>query len=235
MTYLLIIAVSILTLAQAFGQQSTRGNSQSNSHIYNDGFSMRVREIPYTPGETEGSYYLFDQWSPGTITMPNNEVVRDVFLKYSFQKQLLEIKTDSGYYSLNVVDTKRFTIYDAEQQEFRQFVAAQDYRVDDIPLTGALEVLHEGAVGLVAKVAPKLVEANYKGALSGGSTNDKIIKEKEYFLVNGYQLTELPTQRKQAYTLLQQYDPDIEKFMMKERLKPKREEDLLVIVKHLNS
>ncbi len=219
--------------APVFAQQND-GTGQSNSHIYGDGFNARAREIPFTPGETEGSYYLYQNWSPGMITMDDGEEVRDVFLKYDFQKRVLEIKTDTAYYSLNAHDTERFTIYDDEDQQFRQFVAAQDYQVDGTPLVGVLELLHEGTIGLVAKVSPKLIEANYSGALSGGSKSDKIVKEKEYFLVKNHQLIALPTKKKEAIAVLQPFDSAIEQFMKKTRLKPKREEDLISIVQHLN-
>ena len=232
MTYrLTILCLFLTTLAYA---QQADGTGQSNSHIYGDGFNARAREIPFTPGETEGSYYLFTNWSPGTITMASGEKVRDVFLKYDFQKRALEIKKDTTYYALNAHDTERFTIYDPERNEFRRFAAAQAYQLDNTPLTGALEVLYQGAVGLAARVAPKLIEANYKGALSGGSTNDKIVKEKEYFLVKGYQLIPLPTKKKEAIAVLQKHDPDIKQFLKQKRLHPKREEDLIAIVEHLN-
>ena len=217
----------------AFAQQND-GTGQSNSHIYGDGFNARAREIPFTPGETEGSYYLFTNWSPGTITMAGGEEIRDVFLKYNFRKRTLEIKRDTTYYVLDAHDTEQFTIYDPERNEFRRFAAAKAYQLSSTPLTGALEVLFQGAVGLAARVAPKLIEANYKGALSGGSTNNKIVKEKEYFLVKGYQLIPLPAKEKETVAVLQEHDPDIKQFMKQERLKPKREEDLITIVEHLN-
>lgn len=221
------------TAAPVFAQQYD-GIGQANSNIYGGGFNTRAREIPFTPGETEGSYYLYKNWSPGTITMSNGEEVRDIFLKYNFRKRALEIKTDSAYYALNAHDVERFTIYDNESQRFRQFVAAHDYQANNTPLVGVLELLHEDTIGLVAKTSPSLIEANYKGALSGGSMNDKIVKEKEYFLVRDHQLTALPTKKKEAIAVLQTYDPSIEQFMKKARLKPKREGDLIAIVKHLN-
>lgn len=235
MTRLLTTTLFVLSSFTVWGQQ-VQGTAQTNSHIYGDGFGARVREIPYVPGETQGSYYLFDHWSPGTITMSNGERVSDIFLKYSFEKRSLEIKTDTAYLSMDVSDTDQFSIYDDEQREFRNFVAARRYRLDDTPLTGALELLYQGKVELVAKVAPKLIEANYKGALSGGSTNNKIVKKKEYFVVTAdNSLIALPTKKKQAIRVLQQLDPEIEQYLKKEKLKLKQEEDLITLAEHLSN
>ncbi|MGD1892312.1 MAG: hypothetical protein ACFB15_17200 [Cyclobacteriaceae bacterium] len=235
MKYPLLIILSITSLAPVAAQQ-VQGTAQTNSHIYGDGFGARVREIPYVPGETVGTYYLFDHWSPGTITMVNGEKVSDIFLKYNFENKSLEIKTDTAYFSMDVSASDQFSIYDDEQRQFRSFIAARRYKLDDTPLTGALELLHQGNVELVAKVAPKLIEANYKGALSGGSTNDKIVKKKEYFLVTtDYELIALPTKKKQAIEVLQQFDPEIESYLKQERLKLKQEEDLIVLAEYLSS
>jgi len=235
MKNLFILPVLILFLTPVTAQDQVQTTGQANSHIYGDGFGARVREIPYVPGETRGSYYLYDHWSPGTITMTNGEEVADIFLKYNFRKRSLEIKTDTAYLSMDMSDTEQFTIYDDDQRAFRNFVAAQNYQIEETPLTGALEMLYQGKISLVARVAPKLIEANYKGALSGGSTSDKIVKEKEYFLVNDNQLTSLPTKKKQAIEILQGYDPQIKQFMKAEKLKLKREEDLIAIAEHLSS
>jgi hypothetical protein len=232
MKSILILLIFTLLYTPVFGQQND-GTGQSNSHIYGDGFGARAREIPFVPGK-EGSYYLYDSWSPGTIIMRNGEAVRDVFLKYNFQKRELEIKTDTVHFALSVSDTKQFTIYDDDAEAFRQFAAAQDYQLGGTPLTGALEVLYEGKVGLVARIAPKLVEANYSGALSGGSKNNKIIKEKEYFLVEDNQLVVLPTKRKESIDILQPYATNIEGYMKKNHLKPKREKDLVAIAEYIS-
>jgi hypothetical protein len=215
-----------------WGQQ-TDGTAQS-SNIYGNGFNARAQEIPYTPGETRGSYYLFNHWSPGTITMRNGEEVQDMFLKYDFQNHSLEIKTDSAYYALPAVDTKYFSIYDDEQNDFRRFVAAQDYHLGDTPLVGALEMHYEGRLSLLSRTASKLIEANYAGALSGGSKSDKIVKEREYFLAEQEQVTPLPTKKKEAIEMLRTYNPEIKNFVKKNRLKPKRQEDLVLIIEHLN-
>lgn len=228
-----LFLVSLSTIALPGLSQQNDGTAQS-SNIYGDGFNARVREVPYTPGKTEGSYFLYDNWSPGTIAMRNGEAVHDVFLKYDVQKNALSIKTDSAYYVLPVADTKGFTIYDNEQNGFRQFVAARDYQLQETPLTGALEVLYDNRLSLLSRTDSKLIEANYSGALSGGSTNDKIVKEKEYFLANQGQLVALSTKKKEAIAVLQTYDEAIEDFMKKERLKPKREADLVQIVEYLN-
>lgn len=235
MRHLVISFLFAISLHPVAAQQ-VQGTAQTNSHIYGDGFGARVREIPYVPGETEGSYYLFDHWSPGTITMSNGEKVSDMFLKYSFENRSLEIKTDTAYLSMNVSDTDQFSIYDDEQRQFRNFVAARRYKLDGTPLVGALELLYEGKIELVAKVAPKLIEANYKGALSGGSTNDKIVKKKEYYLVtDDSKLIALPSKKKQAIKVLQQFDPQIEGYLKEERLKLKKEEDLVLLAEHLSN
>lgn len=228
----LVFLFLLLITSPVWGQQND-GTAQS-SNIYGDGFNARVREVPYTPGETRGSYYLFDNWAPGTVAMRNGEKVQDIFLKYNFQNHSLDIKIDSAYYVLPSADTQHFTIYDDEQNEFRRFVAAQDYQLEDTPLVGVLEVLYEDRLSLMSRTAPKLIEANYKGALSGGTKNDKITKEQEYFLADRGKLVPLPTKKKDAIEVLKAYDPAVERFMKKERLKPKHQEDLVLIVEHLN-
>ncbi len=230
---LLFLILMTLTYLPVFAQQND-GTGQSNSHIYGDGFNARVREIPYTPGETRGSYYLFENWSPGTITMRNGEEVRDIFLKYNFDKELLDIKTDSAYYALSAADTKRFTIYDDEQKAFRHFVAAIDYKIEGTPLAGALEVLYEDRISLMSRTDPKLIEANYKGALSGGAKSDKIVKEKEYLLADQGQIVILPTKKKEAIQVLKAYDTSVDRFIKKNRIKTKHQEDLIRVVEHLN-
>ena len=222
----------LLTILPVYGQQND-GTAQS-SNIYGDGFNARVREVPFTPGETRGSYYLFDNWSPGTVTMRNGEKKRDLFLKYNFQNNSLNIKIDSAHYVLPAIDTKQFSIYDGEQNKFRRFVAAQDYQLEDIPLAGVLEMLYEDRLSLMSRTAPKLIEANYKGALSGGTKSDKIIKEKEYFLADQGRLVLLPTKKKDVIDVLRAYDPAIRSFMKENRLKPKQQGDLVLIVEHLN-
>lgn len=231
MPYLLTI-FSLFFATLAYAQQND-GTGQA-SNIYGESFNTRVREIPYTPGKTKGSYYLFENWSPGTITMDNSEEIRDIFLKYNFQDRALEIKTDSAYYSLGAHETKQFTIYDAEREAFRQFASAKRYTIDNTPLTGVLEVLHEGNIGLVARVAPRLIEANYKGALSGGSTSDKIVKEKEYFLVNEYRLEPISNKKKEAIPLLKEYSADVESFVKKAKIKFRHEDDLVDVVRYLD-
>ena len=225
--------VSLSTIALPGLSQQNDGTAQSSS-IYGDGFNARVQEIPFTPGETEGSHYLFSHWSPGTIAMRNGEAVRDVFLKYDVQKNALSIKTDSAYYVLPTADTKGFTIFDNERNNFRQFVAAKDYQLDGVPLVGALEVLYDGHLSLLSRTDSKLIEANYSGALSGGSKNNKIVKEREYFLADKEKLLALPTKKREAIDVLQTYDKNVEGFMKEKRLKPKREADLVQLIEYLN-
>ena len=196
-----------------------------------------VLGIPMSPGKTVGDTYLSVDWKTGTILLyDDNKMIERYPIRYDMQTNEIEIKASNGIKALQGQRIKSFTWIDSPASPPIYFINAKDLRRDDgVVLTGFLQVLEDGSIPLFKRTYLQIKKADYNVSLNVGSTDDKILKKEEFYLLQDGKIVEVPSSRKKLVSFFGEHAADVEKFIKDENLVVSKENDLQRIFSHYNS
>jgi len=190
-----------------------------------------ITEIQTAPPPAKGSHYISDQWNIGNVFLYNKKKVEEYPLKYELDLDMLEIKTGDN---IKVVDGYRiyqFSWFDSELSRSRTFVNAKDYEMDNVPLTGIMEILTSGDnYTLLAKYSTEIIPSTYVKALDIGEKSEKIVKNIVHLLYQNGELVEIEKSRKKLSRQFGKNSEKVHSYIKSEGLNCKEEGDLLKIV-----
>lgn len=197
--------------------------------------SNSVYGIPAPPSRVLGDSYLDEKWNKGSILLAQNETLIEGYpVKYDIKEKMVEIKGRDGIRVLDVRKVRSLVWIDSLTQTPRYFVNASQFKDDNTPLVGLIEVVVDGNRPLLCMTTVHVKQPNYVPAFDVGDRDATIYKKQEfYFSVNG-QLKPIKSKKKFLESLGANADK-AGKFMKENDLEVKSRKDLMAIFEYLNS
>lgn len=212
----------ILIVNLVYGQEVNMLEQQINPGAVID-------ELPLPSPSIEGSFYLYEDWCKGSVTLKNGDVIDDVLLKYDLKNNILEIKTPKFVKVCIPNLLKEFSLEDDLQQrtEFTNISAFDRSKI------GILEIRYaKGDHMYAVEHYAEIKEATYVPAIDMGSRNKKILKKSNHYLVKNTNLIPFKKSKKSILNITGKHSSTVESYIKSNGLKLKKEEDLLQLMRY---
>ena len=238
------LAVAVLFQVDVcFGQDSAIPSNIRASYTMeslSDGSQVSLNEVLYgvaaPPGKVIGDTYLTPNWLKSAIQLyKDDRVIQGYSVRYDIYADALDIKTNNGVKVLEGKRIKSFSWLDSTRVEPVFFVNARDYKFENTPLTGFFEVLVDGPAPLFKRTQLRVKKADYNVSFDVGSRDDKILKERSYYVGQSKAVVELGNAKKKVLPIFGNRSDEMEKFMSDNNLSLKNEADLVRLFKHYNT
>lgn len=222
----LVLAISLFLTQHSYAQGEIGGYN-----VVKDGFiSVSPTDIN---DNVKGSQYITDDFVPAKISISKNEVFQ---IKFNGVLDEIVVKGQDGKpYALNkhLKDIKITLIGSKKAYQMFDYVNENDTRLSGYFLLNATS---NSNIKLLKKEKIKFFEE--KVATNGYDSNVpaqyKRLKDKFFIKKNDELAIEIPTNKKDFAKLFPKRQKEILSFIKKEKIKFKKESDLLKLVNHLN-
>jgi hypothetical protein len=183
-------------------------------------------------GQVIGDEYLDANWNVGNVMMRSGELFERYQVRYDLKNQSLEIQSMSG---VKLIDSRmlRSVVWRDELGMTRYFVNAAEFKLEESPLIGILEVLIDGPVPLFRRHTLAVKQPDYNAALDVGSRDTKIFKKSSLFYSQGNVLTEVKG-KKWPEALFGENAARMEGFIDVNNLSIKKDGDVIQIFEEYN-
>jgi hypothetical protein len=194
------IALLIVLSAQLYGQQPNAINVnsvtfQDLSSLTSDQFAAgrMVRSFSNSEPVVEGDIYYFDaQFLPGSFSFVKNDKKYGLYLmRLNLKSGDIEISLKEGVRAFSSKDIKAFTLSDTIKKKEWRFVNAESYTIDNVKLSGFIEVIEQGEYTLYKRKFVTQLRGEYRPLVGPDSGNDKIIKKSVYYIGRGSSVIEV--------------------------------------------
>lgn len=164
----------LLASAQTAPYISATANLQRQPYGY-------VTSLPGPPPGVEGSFYLYDAWSPAEIIMLDDKLISDVSVKLDLLNQFVEIDHEGKLKVLPFNRIKYLTLKRvAAPTEY--FVSGKALKFVGTPYDGLFKISGNGNFKLLILTRTKQLKPNYNAALDTGSKDYTIVHEETFFI-----------------------------------------------------
>lgn len=244
MKNLICISISLLFTQQGISQNTAAPTNIAAAYNLDRMADFRglsngelVLGIPMAPGKVVGDTYMSEDWKTGTILLYENDKMLERYpIRYDIQANEIEIKASNGIKVLQGQRIKSFTWINSADSPPVYFINAKDLKQEDgSVLTGFLQVLADGRVPLFKKTFLTIKKADYNVSLNVGSTDDKILKKEEFYLLHDGKLVPVPSSKKKLMPFFGDQANAMEEFIKDNHVGLTKEYDLQVIFQHFNS
>ncbi|MBC3540341.1 hypothetical protein ACFSC6_12805 [Rufibacter sediminis] len=169
----------------------------------------------------EGSPYLLEEWSKGTLTLADGTAYKDIVLKYEMVEGLVLFRNKQGIVLEPMQPVTEFTIYsppNASIQQTRSFVSGAAF---DANTAGNVfyEVLATGPVGLLKRNFKVIREEK---AYSSASITKKIAEITTYHLRKGNDLIKIKNEEKSVLAALSNQKDKLKAYLSANNLNLKK-------------
>ncbi len=221
-----VLFLTLLTLLCSTGYGQVVGNMPGKGLDIQTSPGGFVTQLPPAKHEAKGDVYLNSEWTLADITLVNAETtLSGYFARVDLSTNDLELKVKDQIKVLIAAKVQSFVLNDVSQGRVK-YVNGHDYTFDETKVDGFLRVIEDGEWKLFEKTSLKLVKANYVASLDAGVREDRLIKDKVYYLANGDRLYEVRSSAKKfASQFGEKYD-DLMKYIKENKLNLKQEDDL---------
>jgi hypothetical protein len=224
-------AIPILALYLFFNPVIGQGISTIVDNSTNPGEVLM--EFDTRSPAIKGSYYLFSDWQKGDFMLNSGASIKDQWLNYDVEYDLIEVKLDKEVKIVPLSMLKEFNTTN-NKQENQFFLPCDNYFYDErVPMVGICEVLDSNYYGLISKFETDIKESTYIPTLDMGKKEDELIVIKKLYLTKGNYATEIP-KKKQNFIQLYPHTTDLNSFLKEQKLNHKNKDDLLIILDFLN-
>ena len=167
----------------------------------------------------------------GSFTTLAGDTYGDFPLRFDLLGNMLEILISGGIIKvLPLTELQGFTWVYPNTREWEKYQSSLAFRNVAQEEPGVMRVLYEGAYQLLAFHRVKLIPAFYIPQLDAGHREDTYQLEMDYFLASPRDiLTRIPRKPSQAWEIFSPYEREVRRFVKKEYLSFKYEEDLIRI------
>lgn len=180
--------------------------------------------------EVVGDAYLFEDWVPASITFSEGAEVQDLPVNVDLLNQRVEIKAGNQVKVAYAFQVRDFVVKNPLKEDTK-FISLNDLRLaDGEKLKGFGQLLYDGQVKLVKRPYVSIKKAKYIPGFEVGSLNPEIVDKEKFYLLQDKVLTEV--KRKPGFG---KHNAQMKKYMKENKLKTKREKDLVEIVAYYNS
>lgn len=177
----------------------------------------------------EGSQYLSEDWTQGTVTFNDGSEVGPLNLRLNAFRNEIHFQENNKEYSIGATDNIKEVLMGGRKFIYRSYtkdgVAAQSY----------FEVLVEGKTELLVLYYIERMPANYNQTMDTGEKNDRLKLGEKIYIKNGDNIIEHDKKGKKLLATLGVRGEQLKKQIEEEDLSFKKKEDMIKIVNFLNS
>ena len=230
---LFLLMVSLLhstSIAQITNR--TEGFVDANKGLPNS----TITEIPYVPDSYDGTFYIADEWSEGSIEVKGDQAIIGYPLKYDLHMERMEIKVGEEEKMMELDMIKSFEWADSLTGKTRSFINGTDFHyVASYKTHGIFEVVEAGGkMQLLRKQEIKIKEGNYNLQIDIGDRTPKLVKVSSFYLQKDNLVFKLPNKKWKRYLFFGKESHAVEEYVKSNKLKFRREKDLKLIVRFFN-
>lgn len=188
--------------------------------------TSKINEIAYQK-QLLGSFYLDDDWAKTDIYLMNDSIVlHDITTRIDLSNNVLEIKTKEDTLVLPTYRIKRIFLKETEQVFVTENIVKS-------PTNGFYQVIVDDKYSLLCQPKIKVNRSDFNIITNSGSRDDKIIQQEYYYLFVNDNLIKLE-KRKGKFKKQFKNNKEIELFCSQKKVKPKKKEFLIELVKFIN-
>lgn len=185
--------------------------------------SSSVNKIKGTPYMNEEESFF-----PGRVIVDDSIELTDMKLRYNTYSQQMELKDGDEVKALIAKDRINKVLLGDKAFENRL------YKNDDVFEKGYLEMIFVGKISIYKKHLCKIKAGYYNATVDAGSKNDKFIHEYDYYIMKpGYENpVKIFFSKRNFLNLFGDKKAQVKKYMKDNRLRFKRQNDLIRILAH---
>lgn len=230
----IILATLSLTLLTPWSLFSQEVDVQFTTKNTNPG--EMLDEMPLKIGDVKGSVYLYDEWRPGKIVFKKSNNEKKVqYVKYDVKSATLDLLIEGVQRTLPIERVKEFKCEDLTKNQQLHFINSQNLTVENLALPTLLEIIEKGKYDLLVNYIWEIKDSNYNAALNVGDRNSRNIITKEFYISVEQKAIKIPKNKNDFMQNMKNIYPDIESLMSTNKLKFKKEEHLIKLVKLMNA
>ncbi len=240
----LLSAVALSSLAQQTGGQlteTTRDVFNRGGLTFNSTTSFVFLGVKSPKGDVVGATYLDSTWQAGSIKLyqkvgpPGREgdSISNVPLRLDLYTNELEISAGEAK-DIRAVNGNQVRFFTMTAPERRIFLNVKEFRSED-KLTGFVELVKAGRLSLVELTKLSIIKPSYNEAMSLGSKDTKIVKNRQYYVVKGNTLVQIGTSKKKLLDAMADRADDVEAFIKSNDLSLKSRSDIMKIFAYYNN
>ncbi|GEM_PF-1606014 len=230
--WLIFLSLPYTALAQVSNEELRTmrilGDLERESRPYRSGSYLNGPEV-------EGDPYLWPRWSPGSITLYRDSKTFELpGLKYDVLSYGIDVLFATG--SIKSLDGSlvlSFEYKDSLTQIPHKYVNGKDFKRDEVPIRGFLEVLCWGKIDVYALTTATLLKPNYNMAIGSGNPNYQIAKKRAVLYGPGVDLRTLS--KKEVAKLWAEKKEAMAKFQRTNKLDLSSERGLLLMIDYFNT
>ncbi len=184
------------------------------------------------PASIKGSIYLDDNWLMSNVYFKNGLKQLEIPVKYDLKNQVLKLKYKSKVNIFGEDKVERFEIHRVGE-DVEYYVNASEFQGHHT--YGFFQIALKDHISLFILAKLNFIKPNYVATHDVGEKEGKYVTEKEIYLARGETVTRLASKKVDFLQFFEEHNESIHQFIKTNKLKFKREEDLLKIIKYYNS
>ncbi len=224
--------LSLLVFSLSFHQVIGQGISSIVDNSVNPGEVLM--EFDNRSPQIEGSFYLFNDWKIGELTLKSGASILEQWLNFDVEYDLLEIKLDKEIKIVPLLMLQEFSINTPGQEQVFYQPCDNYYYEQKVPLTGLCEVLEPNYYGLILRFMTDIKESTYIPVLDMGNKEDEMIVRKKLYITKGDFAIEIPQKKQSFVKLYPESIDDLNSYIKERKLNHRNVRDLLIILSFLN-
>jgi hypothetical protein len=178
----------------------------------------------------DGTPYLKDEFVKGEVIINDSIRIEHVPLRYNIMNDKIEFR-DNNEQVLEIALSEQTYQFSFDEHVF----VHRTYLINGEKNEGILEELVDGHIKLFKKYSAEFKQAT-KAIGFQDAEPDRIERKNEIFLIAADDAipSEIEAKKKKVFAALKPFQPDIEQYAKKEKLKPRSEEDLIQLIHYCN-
>jgi len=190
---------------------------------------IHQREAGQRAPDINGTPYLNDEFELGAVIVSDQLIYNGIPLRYNIFNDQIEFKSNKDL----VLALDKAETYKEIQIEKKRFVYASATK-GKLEVSGFFEILEEGQVCLLKKYDMALTAPQPPGGFKDAVPASYDLRPANYFLKIGDSNLGFSNE-KELTALLQDHQKELESYIKNNKLKVRKEEDLLQMIKYYNS
>jgi len=228
-----IFLIIVLSIAFTSNAQPT-GSYQSNvkeAFVPSELLNKLTQRVEHNAESTEGSPYLFEEYSKGEIYSNRYGKVNGYTLNYDLARDELLISLNQMIRVIELHEVDSFIVSDPQSQ-YCNLAKISNRGLEGI---GILHAKTTDGKYLVTKKSAKLVPPNYSPQFNTGSKNSKWLRREVSYIVSNSEIIKLPTSKKVALKVFDEKSKDISEFADDQKIKFKSIDEWVLAFNYFNT
>jgi len=232
-TFICIFVLPLLFIVQNVSAQIEERDGLFIANSY-PGSAVETKELEKSL-VAEGSFFINNNWLLGDVLLFDERIIEKMPLKYNLRDDQLVILDETQISRVLRFDKiDKFVWFDIDKKRNITFTNSLEFNSNGSGLVGFLEILVEGEWFLYRHYNLILTRGNYSITHDAGQLNDEYVIEENFYLGKDKTLY-AANKKKEIKSLLNDKNPEVEKFIKSRNIKFNKEEDLASLIRYYNS